>query len=308
MNHALDLLARHLADRRQRGQTRLHLSPASREALKRITQPSFAPNRTASPVPLASVPLASTPLASRTASPVPPSPAPTATHSPVTPAVPGPNYATAPSLDELRRLLAADASLTGLPTLRDQPVFATGSPAAAIALVGEAPGQEEERAGEPFVGPAGQLLDKILQAMQLDRQTVYLTNVVKFRPRDGQARDQGSANRKPTAAELAAFRPLIQRELELIAPQVIVALGASAHHGLLGEELPVGRARGTTRTLPGTEIPVLTTYHPSYLLRQVGSAGELPTKRLVWEDMLRALELAQLPVTEKMRNYFLPKR
>lgn len=293
MNPALDLLARHLADRRRLGQTRLHLGDPAREALRRLPRPR-SDSRAA-----AAAAIDSAPPDDATA-PVPSTPS-----TPSTPSAP--DYAAAGDLASLRRLLESDAHLAGLPTLRDRMVFAVGTADAPIVLVGEAPGQEEERRGEPFVGPAGRLLDKILGAMQLGREGVYISNIVKYRPRIGAGPDQGSANRKPSAEEMAAFRPIVLREIELIAPKVVIALGGSAHQGLLGEDIPVGRARGQARPLPGSGIPVLTTYHPSYLLRLQGSGGEQAAKRLVWEDMLQALELAGLPITARMRGYFLPK-
>ncbi len=119
-----------------------------------------------------------------------------------------------------------------LGTLRDTMVFAVGNPHARLMLVGEAPGYEEERQGEPFVGPAGQLLTRILGAMGLQRSDVYISNVCKFRPSIGE--NQGTANRAPSPEELAACQPLIMAEIRAIQPTCIVCLGGSSAKGLLG--------------------------------------------------------------------------
>ena len=188
-----------------------------------------------------------------------------------------------------------------LGTLRDTFVFSTGNPFADLVFVGEAPGAEEEKAGEPFVGPAGALLDKIIKAMGLNRSQVYITNVVKFRPKiEG---DQGRANRKPTPQELASCLPIVQRELAIIEPKVIVALGGSAFAGLTGTaDARVNQARGRFHTWQG--IPLMVTFHPSYLLRQSDEAAERSEKRKLWEDMLLVMEKLGLPISERQRGYF----
>ncbi len=190
------------------------------------------------------------------------------------------------------------ARCRGLGTLRDTMVFATGNPDADLMFVGEAPGAEEERQREPFVGPAGQLLTKIIETMGLRRQDVYISNIVKFRPKIGDGTDQGSANRPPEPEEMAAAVEYVRAEIGVVAPKLIVALGGTAMTGLLGIDGSVGRARGTVHDCGGT--PAIVTYHPSYLLRSGGKSE----KRKVWEDMLFAMEQLGMPISERQRRFF----
>jgi len=196
-----------------------------------------------------------------------------------------------------------DPKPKALGTLRDTMVFAVGNPQASLMFIGEAPGAEEERQREPFVGPAGQLLTKIItNAMGLRREDVYISNICKFRPIvDGV---QGSRNRQPTAEEMAACLPYIRTEISLIRPQVIVALGATAAQGL-GIEGGVGRLRARFHEFQG--IPVMVTYHPSWLLRQEQENKGNESKRLVWEDMLMVMERLGMNISEKQRSFFKPK-
>lgn len=191
-----------------------------------------------------------------------------------------------------------------LGTLRDKMVFATGTPMADIVLVGEAPGAEEERQGEPFVGPAGQLLTKILKVMGLERDQVYITNICKYRPA---MENQGSGNRPPTPLEMAACLDFVREELAIIRPKVVVALGGTAITGLLGRKMGVMSARGRFYDFEG--IPVMATLHPSYLLRKEQEGPEIANgeKRKLWEDMLKVMEAAGLPISDKQRRFFLPK-
>jgi DNA polymerase len=178
-------------------------------------------------------------------------------------------------------------------------VFSTGNPEARVMLVGEAPGYQEEREREPFVGPAGQKLNDILKAMGLSREEVYISNIVKFRP--AMAR-QATNNRKPTPEEMAACMPFVRAEIGIVKPECIIALGGTAAEGLLGLEGTVTSMRGPWHDFDGT--PVLVTYHPSYLLQ---SGGNNNVKRQVWEDMLAVMEKLGLPISPKQRGYFLPK-
>lgn len=186
-----------------------------------------------------------------------------------------------------------------LGTLRETMVFAVGDPHARLALVGEAPGYDEERLREPFVGKAGQKLNDILRAMGLSREQVYITNICKFRPSMGD--NQGTANRPPGAEEIAACLPLVLAELRAISPQCIVCLGATAAKGLLGAEGSVSSLRGVWHECQG--VPVRVSYHPSYLLRNEA----LSARRAVWEDMLAVMELLALPISAKQRAYFTQK-
>jgi uracil-DNA glycosylase family 4 len=205
-------------------------------------------------------------------------------------------------LDELAREADNSQPARALGTLRDVMVFATGNPDADIMFIGEAPGAEEEKQREPFVGPAGQLLTKIIQAMGLRRSEVYISNVCKFRPKIDDGRMQGSKNRTPTTGEMLACQPYILAEINIVKPRAIVCLGATASTGL-GIEGTVGRLRGRIQEWRGH--PLAVTYHPSYLLRrEAEDGGGLAEKRLVWEDMIRVMETVGLPISDKQRAYF----
>ena len=157
---------------------------------------------------------------------------------------------------------------------RTQTVFGVGNRRADWMLIGEAPGFEEDRKGEPFVGRAGKLLDRMLSAIHLDRTQVYITNTVKCRPPD---------NRNPRPEEIMECEDYLQRQITLIQPKIILALGGVAANALLRCDTPVGRLRGRIHQLEDTDIPIVVTYHPAYLLRSPQQ------KRAAWED----LQLAQ---------------
>jgi uracil-DNA glycosylase len=159
--------------------------------------------------------------------------------------------------------------------------FADGNPAARLMLIGEAPGAEEDRQGKPFVGPSGQLLDKMLATIGLDRSRVYITNSIYWRP---------PGNRTPTAAEIAACQPFLERQIELIRPKLIVFVGGIAARGLLGVKEGVTKLRGRRLVYPladGSTVPVMVMFHPAYLLRQPGH------KRLAWRDLLAIRRLLE---------------
>jgi len=155
-----------------------------------------------------------------------------------------------------------------LAATRTQTVFGVGAPDVELCFVGEAPGVDEDAQGEPFVGPAGQLLNRILAACGMRRDEVYICNILKCRP---------PGNRTPLPNEAANCRSFLERQLELIAPRFICCLGACAAQNLLGISTSIGRLRGTFQTYRG--IPVFCTYHPAYLLRYPEK------KKDVWEDM-----------------------
>ncbi len=183
-----------------------------------------------------------------------------------------------------------------LGSLRETMVFAVGNPEADLMLVGEAPGYEEERRCEPFVGRAGQKLDQILKAMGFAREDIYISNICKFRPA---LKNQTTNNRKPTREEMDACLPFVRAEIAIVKPKCILALGATAAEGLLDRQDPVGRMRGSWHEFEG--IPVRITYHPSYLLHNEAAVSE---KRKVWDDMLSIMEFLQMPISEKQRGYF----
>lgn len=170
-------------------------------------------------------------------------------------------------LEELRREALA-CRRCALAQSRNNLVFGAGSADAQLMFVGEAPGYHEDRQGIPFVGRAGQLLTKIIEAIGLTREQVYIGNILKCRP---------PQNRDPTAEETINCFPYLLRQIEIIEPRVIVALGGVAAKKLLKTEAPTGRLRGEFHEFRGTRLIV--TYHPAYLLR---SPGE---KRKTWEDM-----------------------
>jgi uracil-DNA glycosylase len=181
-------------------------------------------------------------------------------------------------------------------------VLGVGSLDAAVMFVGEAPGAEEEVQGEPFVGPAGQLLNKMIGGMALSRAEVYIGNIMNWRP-DLPAGSDGvqTGNRPPTEAEMAHCLPYLRAQIDIVNPRLLVALGATAAKGLLGPKAfgALGEVRGRWHDFGGR--PLMVTYHPSYILRNPVNR----TKRLIWEDLLKVMERANLPVTEKQRGFFL---
>jgi DNA polymerase len=183
-----------------------------------------------------------------------------------------------------------------LASSRKNVVFGVGSIDAQIMFIGEAPGADEDEQGEPFVGRAGQLLTKIIQAMGLQRADVYIGNILKCRP---DTPGQTAGNRKPTADEMATCIPYLHEQIDLIRPKVIVALGATAVEGLLGKTIGITKLRGTWKTYRGT--PLMPTYHPAYLLRNQA----MSEKRKVWEDMLQVMEKIGMPISEKQKRFFL---
>jgi uracil-DNA glycosylase family 4 len=199
-------------------------------------------------------------------------------------------------LEPIRERVRVCTKCAHLACSRTQTVFGVGNPDADLMFIGEAPGVDEDQQGEPFVGRAGQLLTKILKAMNFAREDVYIANILKCRP----DRPPGTfGNRAPTPAEMQTCRPYLVEQIEIIQPKVLVALGAVAVEGLLG-------MRGTMRELRGrwhayNGIPLMITYHPAYLLRNQAPSE----KRKVWEDMLQVLERLEQPISERQRNYFL---
>ena len=186
-----------------------------------------------------------------------------------------------------------DCRACGLCRQRSRTVFGTGDRQARWMVVGEAPGEHEDRQGEPFVGQAGQLLDNMLRAIGLSRSVqgtqdgqsgVYITNTLKCRP---------PGNRNPEPEELQTCAPYLQRQLALVQPALILAMGRFAVQALLGSTEPLGKLRGRVHHHQG--VPVVVTYHPAYLLR---SPGE---KRKAWQDLLFARQVfARLEAGERV--------
>ncbi len=213
-----------------------------------------------------------------------------------------------PAASKAERLaaLAAQAEKSSacraLSTFGDTLVFSSGSPDAEVMFIGDAPGAEEERQREPFVGPAGQLLTKVVQAMGLTRASVYISNICKFRPIVNGGQPKGSRDRPPTKPEIDACLPFVMGEIEIVQPRIIVALGALAANGL-GIEGDILQLRGSVQDFRGT--PLIVTYQPSYLLTcESDDGGGVKEKRLLWEHMLRIMEHLGLPISVKQRAYF----
>ena len=182
------------------------------------------------------------------------------------------------SLDELKHQVSK-CELCELHQTRTQTVFGVGHPTADWLIIGEAPGVDEDRKGEPFVGRAGQLLTNMLRAIGLAREEVFIANILKCRP---------PKNRDPQHEEIAKCRPYLRQQIRLIKPKIILAVGRIAAQSLLNTDTPIGRLRGKRFTFEGTEIPIIATYHPAYLLRSPQQ------KRKAWEDLKFALEIKNL--------------
>ncbi|HJS22396.1 MAG TPA: uracil-DNA glycosylase [Steroidobacteraceae bacterium] len=174
------------------------------------------------------------------------------------------------------RATVAGCKLCGLEKTRTQTVFGVGDPDADWMVIGEAPGADEDAQGEPFVGRAGQLLNSMLKAIGLERSQVYIANILKCRP---------PGNRDPKPEEAAHCTPYLERQIELIAPRIILVVGRIAAQNLLQTDTPIGRMRGRLYHFGPRATPVVVTYHPAYLLR---SPGE---KRKAWTDLLFAQDV-----------------
>lgn len=179
------------------------------------------------------------------------------------------------NLDELEQIVAA-CTLCDLHKTRTQTVFGVGAQNADWLIIGEAPGAEEDRKGEPFVGRAGQLLNNMLRAIGLAREEVYIANILKCRP---------PQNRDPQADEINSCRPYLRRQIGFIQPKIILAMGRVAAQSLLETDIPIGRMRGRKYSYEDTGIPIVATYHPAYLLRSPQQ------KRKAWEDLKFAVEV-----------------
>jgi DNA polymerase len=183
------------------------------------------------------------------------------------------------SLAQIREELG-DCTRCKLHSTRRSIVFGVGDPAAPLMFVGEAPGEQEDKRGEPFVGPAGELLDRMIEAMGWSRQTVYINNILCCRP---------PGNRNPQPDEVAACKPFLDARIDSIAPRIIVALGRPASNTLLGTDAPISALRGKFHVRNG--VKVMPTFHPAYLLR------EPDRKRDAWADLkLVIAELARLGI------------
>jgi DNA polymerase len=198
------------------------------------------------------------------------------TSEPVAQAAEAPRSLKLPTLDDVRQEIG-ECTRCKLHKGRTNIVFGSGSEKARLMFVGEAPGEDEDLQGFPFVGKAGQLLTKMIEAMGLRREDVYICNTVKCRPPN---------NRNPEPDELAACEPFLKGQLASVKPEAIVTLGKFAAQALLREATPITRLRGQWREYEG--IPVMPTFHPAYLLRSPGEKGK------VWEDLKEVMKKLDL--------------
>lgn len=226
------------------------------------------------------VPRAGTPVTARAAEPaLAPEPV-VAPRGAAVGARPAPVAESVKDLDwsALQARVAACVLCPDLVANRSQTVFGVGNRQADWMIVGEAPGGEEDRQGEPFVGPAGQLLNAMLRAIGLARAQVYIANVLKCRP---------PGNRDPRPEEAQNCRPFLHRQIELVSPKLILVVGRIAAHNLLQTDTPLGKLRGRVHRHEATGVPVVVTYHPAYLLRNPAD------KAKVWEDLKFARRFVQ---------------
>jgi DNA polymerase len=237
-------------------------------------------------------------------------PVPAATESPAVSKIPAPTPFILPEGDKRVRMAALRECVTNdavcKANLRSgkQVVLGVGNLDATIMFVGEAPGGEEEELGEPFVGPAGQLLTKMIVAMGLSREHVYMGNIMNWRPQM-EVNESGVqyGNRPPKLDEMTYCLPYLRAQIEIVNPALLVALGTTAAQGLLGPGAfkALGDVRGQWKEFEGR--PLMVTYHPSYILRNQSNRS----KRMIWEDLLKVMERAGLPISDKQRAYFLDK-
>ena len=299
MSLAINAITDELRRLKASGQGTVTVSDEALAALRKSLEGRPASPRAAAPAP--------SPTPAPAAAPRPAPKAPPRAAAPALPAVPPP-VVVLPSGDKAARWAALNSIVRDDPVCRSKlkpgkkVVTGVGSLDATIMFIGEAPGAEEEVQGEPFVGPAGQLLTKMIGGMGLSREVVYIGNIMNWRPDMGSG-DTGeqTGNRPPTDAEMSHCLPYLRAQIEIIGPQILVALGASAAKALLGSRSfgALGEVRGRWHDFGGTALMV--TYHPSYILRNPTNR----TKRLIWEDLLKVMERAKLPVSDKQRGFFL---
>jgi uracil-DNA glycosylase family 4 len=277
----LDATIRHLEDLKTRGTRHVAVSP---ETLRSLSQPPArssnvsSPQRTILPLPAGEGRGEGEPAGFKPATRTPKSAAEKAA-----------------AFTALRERVMVCVKCANLASSRKNVVFGVGNIDAQLMFVGEAPGADEDAQGEPFVGRAGELLTRIIQAMGLQRGDVYIANILKCRP---DTPGQSAGNRKPTPDEMTTCIPYLHEQIDLIRPRVIVALGATALEGLLGKTLGIMKMRGHWQTYRDT--PLMPTFHPAYLLRNQA----MSEKRKVWEDMMAVMEKLEMPISEKQRNFF----
>ena len=284
MTDPRDLLRSYLRQRRELGDAEIVLDRHTPAELRGLLSPAPAvpdrpapPTRPERPAPAAGRPARPPETHARAGAGVPGT-------TPMRPSVDAPSRGV--SADEIRRLPTLDAVrdvALGCPRCRlaetrTKVVFGEGDPQADVMVVGEAPGQDEDRTGRPFVGRAGRLLDLLLMTAGFERERVYICNVLKCRP---------PGNRNPLPDEVEACSPYLLKQVELVRPKVIVAFGTFAAQTLLGTDVSIGRLHGRLHQYRG--IPLVPTYHPAALLRNPGWV------RAVWEDLQRVRGVLDAP-------------
>jgi uracil-DNA glycosylase family 4 len=279
-NQLLDATVQHLESLKLHGVRHVAIDPAT---LRALAQPAPVIHRTVS-----------RPEVEQVALPTLEAPRVTLTIAAPKPAMDP--QAKAAAFANLRERVAVCVKCPNLASSRKNTVFGVGNTDAKLMFVGEAPGMDEDTQGEPFVGKAGELLSKIIQATGLSRKDVYIANILKCRP---DTPGQMTGNRKPTTDEMGTCIPFLHEQIDLIRPQVLVALGGTAIEGLLGKTAGIMKLRGHWHSY--RDIPLMPTLHPAYLLRNEGMAE----KRKVWEDMLAVMEKLAMPISDKQRGYFL---
>jgi len=288
----LDATIEHLLNQKEHGVRFLEVKPETLAALAQSSRTSAPAARVApvlaprAPAPVAVTRQSSSEPITRLVPPVEPSPA----RDQIDP------QAKIAAMQELRERALVCVKCPNLASSRKNVVFGVGDINAGLMFVGEAPGADEDAQGEPFVGAAGQLLTRIIKAMDLGRDQVYIANILKCRP---DTPGESAGNRKPTPDEMKTCIPYLHSQIDLIQPKVLVALGATAVEGLLGKTIGITKLRGHWQSYRG--VPLMPTFHPAYLLRNQA----MSEKRKVWEDMLQVMEKLALPISEKQRGFFL---
>lgn len=304
-----DIVLDYLRTLQERGVSRINLEDDCRPILRewmlaakhgRTASPAIRATEASQPTSPAQIPaeisefrrMLSTPH-----SPAPPSP-PLAEEEEIPFFRPG-GHTPAECWQNLHRMLPNWSPLRELGTLRSTAVFGVGSKNADIMFVGDAPNYQDEQSGIPFSGEAGGKLNDMLKAMGLTREQVFITHLVKFRPAIPR---QTTNNRPPSEKEILFSAPILDVEVQLVQPKAIVALGVIAARGILKQgDLPLTAYQQMQGQFHG--IPVIVTHHPSYLLR----TSDLTERRRLWEEMLRVMSIAGLPISDKQRGFFLPK-
>lgn len=304
---ALDILLEELRRQKAAGVRRVSVSDDTLASLKALAV--AAPTTPVAAAPAAGKPAPAAPAAVRPAAPAPAIVRPAATVAPkpavvaTTPVIADAPIFTLPAgtkaerMQALRQLVDACAETKKHLVAPQRPLLGHGSLDAKVVFVGEAPSLEEMEAGKAFAGASGELLQKILGAAAISSADYYLAPVMVWRPEP----PTQYGKRPPTARELAFNLPYLRAQIDVLAPRIVVALGAQAFEALHGRTPSITQARGQWFDLGG--VPLMPTYHPNYLLHNPSAAA----KRAVWEDFLLVMEKLGLPISEKQRGFFAAK-